>query len=190
MTTCPTTLTARGPGLGSTVLLAIGAGLLAARPALVAASAHPAVSLLVLFAVLTVAGLALPVPPGTGRAVVRPAWAGAVGILGFVVARLLVVGTAPGPLTASTVAAGTLAAVAEEIWFRRLAFGLLAPGGPVLAVAGSAALFAAVHVPIYGFWVLPIDLAAGAVLGWQRHVTGSWETSAVTHAVANVLVLL
>ena len=83
-----------------------------------------------------------------------------------------------------------MAAVAEEVWFRRLCFGLLAPAGPVVAVIGSSVLFALVHVSIYGLWILPLDLAAGAVLGWQRAVTGSWTTSAVTHMVANLLVLV
>ncbi len=190
MTTVPVAVGAGVPRLRSALLLAAGTALLAARPALTTASPHPAALLVVLFAGLAVVGRALPVPEHAARATVWAPWAGAIGVVGFLVARLLLVGTAPGPFTATAVLAGTLAAVAEEIWFRRLAFGLLAPGGPVLAVAGSAALFAAVHVPIYGIWVLPIDLAAGALLGWQRLVTGSWETSAVTHAVANVLVLL
>ena len=51
-------------------------------------------------------------------------------------------------------------------------------------------LFASVHVSTYGFWILPLDLAAGALLGWQRAVSGSWGASAVTHAIGNVLVLL
>ncbi len=190
MTTVPIALAARGPRLRSALVLGTGTALLAARPALTATTDHPGAVLVVLFAALIVTGLALPVPDDRDRATVQPPRAIAVGVLGFLVARLFVFGPAPGPFTASAVAAGTLAAVAEEIWFRRLAFGLLAPGGPVLAVAGSAALFAAVHVPIYGFWVLPVDLAAGALLGWQRLVTGSWEPSALTHAVANVLVLL
>ena len=56
--------------------------------------------------------------------------------------------------------------------------------------AGTAVLFALVHVATYGLWVLPVDLAAGALLGWQRHVTGSWTVPAYTHVIANVLVLL
>ena len=88
------------------------------------------------------------------------------------------------------VLANALAAVAEEAWFRRVCFGLLAPAGPVVAIAGSTVLFAAVHVAIYGFWVVPVDLAAGALLGWQRAVTGSWTVPAATHVIANLLVIL
>jgi len=57
-------------------------------------------------------------------------------------------------------------------------------------VVGSALLFSVVHVSIYGLWVLPLDIAAGLVLGWQRAVTGSWRASAITHVVANLLVVL
>ena len=190
MTAVPLATTRRRPLLLSAGLLAVGTALLAARPALTATSRNPAVTLAVLFAVLAVAGLSPAVPDAAEHATVRPVTAATIGVLGFLVARLLIVGAAPGPFTPTTVAAAVGAAVAEEIWFRRLAFGLLRHGGPGFAVAGSTVLFAAVHVPIYGFWVLPIDLAAGALLGWQRLVTGSWETSALTHAVANVLVLL
>ena len=51
-------------------------------------------------------------------------------------------------------------------------------------------LFAAVHVTVYGLWVLPLDLAAGLLLGWQRQATGSWLVPAVTHAIANLLVVV
>lgn len=50
-------------------------------------------------------------------------------------------------------------------------------------------LFAVVHVTVYGAWVLPLDLAAGLVLSWQRWATGSWGVPAVTHVVANLLVV-
>ena len=60
----------------------------------------------------------------------------------------------------------------------------------IVALGGSALLFAAVHVTVYGLWVLPLDLAAGLLLGWQRQVTGSWAVPAVTHALANLLVVL
>ena len=73
---------------------------------------------------------------------------------------------------------------------RRLRAGLLLAGGPGAALVGSSLLFAAVHVTVYGLWVLPLDLAAGLLLGWQRQATGSWAVPAVTHAVANLLVVL
>lgn len=115
----------------------------------------------------------------------------AIGIGAFAIGRALVAGSPPpAPATAFVVALNTLAAVAEEAFFRRLVYGALLAAGPVAAVAGSAVLFAAVHVTVYGFWVLPLDLAAGLLFGWQRHATGSWVVPAVTHAAANVLVVL
>jgi len=77
-----------------------------------------------------------------------------------------------------------------EAFFRRLGYGALAYPGPVLAGLGSAVLFASVHVTVYGAWVLPLDLAAGLVLSWQRWATGSWAVPAVTHAAVNLLVVL
>jgi membrane protease YdiL (CAAX protease family) len=175
-------------------LAAVGCGILAARPAVVAAVREPAIALAVVFAVMLIVGALAPLPtiasPPISRSPRVIATTVAVGIAAFSAARVLVGGHAPARLTLPVVLANTLAAIAEEAWFRRLCFGLLAPAGSVIAVAGSAALFAAVHVSTYGFWILPLDLAAGVLLGWQRSVTGSWGASAVTHAIGNVVVLL
>jgi membrane protease YdiL (CAAX protease family) len=54
----------------------------------------------------------------------------------------------------------------------------------------TAVLFAAVHLPLYGAGALPLNLAAGVLLGWQRWATGSWTAPAATHAIANLLVHL
>lgn len=83
--------------------------------------------------------------------------------------------------------ANLVAAVAEEAFFRRFVYGWLAARGEGFAIIGAAALFALIHVPIYGFGVLPIDFAAGLLLGWQRRESGTWTSSAVTHIVANIL---
>ena len=114
----------------------------------------------------------------------------AVGVAAFVLGRLVGGGHAPQPLALRVVALGSLAAVAEEVFFRHFVYDTLLPGGAALAVVGSAVLFALVHVTVYGWWVLPIDLAAGLVLSWQRWTTGSWKVPAVTHVLANLLVVL
>jgi membrane protease YdiL (CAAX protease family) len=152
--------------------------------------------LVALFVVLLVAGGLWPLAEHTGPT--GPAAAGlaaagpvlAVGLAAFGVGRLLSHGAAPLPFTGTVVALNTLAAVAEEAFFRRLVYGALAHRGPALAGLGSAVLFAAVHVTVYGAWVLPLDLAAGLVLSWQRWATGSWAVPAVTHALVNLLVVL
>jgi hypothetical protein len=185
-------------GYGAAAAVAgLGCGVLAARPALLASTPAPAATLVVLFVALLAIGVSIPLPPeprGIGRAV-RPTALVApislvVGAAAFAAGRLIVGGHAPARLALPVVLANALAAVAEEAWFRRVCFGLLAPAGPVVAIAGSTVLFAAVHVAIYGFWVVPVDLAAGALLGWQRAVTGSWAVPAATHVIANLLVIL
>ncbi len=113
-----------------------------------------------------------------------------VGVIAFGAGRWLVGGHAPTTATTFLILTNTLAAVAEEAWFRRLCFGLLAPAGTGFAIVGSTILFAAVHVSIYGYWVVPLDLAAGGLLAWQRSVTGSWAAPAITHVVANLLIAL
>jgi membrane protease YdiL (CAAX protease family) len=80
-----------------------------------------------------------------------------------------------------------LAAVAEEALFRRVLYERLLRFGAVAAVAGSAVLFALVHLPAYGLAAMPVDLGAALLLGWQRYASGRWTVPAVTHAVANLL---
>ena len=171
---------------------ALGCGLLAARPALIAATAHPFAMLVVLFVTLLLVGVALPIP-GAARSLSDRRLVPVtlmVGILAFGAGRVLVSGHPPSRVTMTVLLGNLLAAVAEEVWFRRLCYGLLAPAGTAVAVAGSTALFALVHVSIYGFWILPLDLAAGALFGWQRAITGSCVAPAITHMVANLFVLL
>jgi membrane protease YdiL (CAAX protease family) len=174
------------------IVAACGCGVLAARPAVLATSSTPATMLAFVFAALLVIGVALPLPgAAAARAPTRVVGAVTlVGVLAFALGRVAIGGHAPTAATFSAIAANTLAAVAEEIWFRRLCYGLLAPAGPGFAVAATTVLFAAVHVSTYGITALPLDLAAGALLGWQRVVAGSWTAPAVTHVLANLFVLL
>ena len=92
------------------------------------------------------------------------------------------------PFAAWALPLSVLAAVAEEALFRRVAYGWLARWGVPVAIVGSARRCSPlVHVPLYGMAVLPVDLGAGLLLGWQRWATGTWTVPAVTHAAANVL---
>jgi membrane protease YdiL (CAAX protease family) len=178
------------------LVVAAGCAVLTGRPLLpvAAGGAGPAPVLTSLFLALLAVSVLWPVPGGdrpvaSRGAPVLPVLA--VGIGAFVAGRVLLAGSSPpAPATALVIGLNTLAAVAEEAFFRRLVYGTLLAGGPALAVGGSALLFAAVHVSVYGLWVLPIDLAAGLLFGWQRRATGSWAVPAVTHAVANLLVIL
>jgi membrane protease YdiL (CAAX protease family) len=174
-----------------TALLVIaGCVVLAARPALLNFG-HPALVITALFLALLALALTAPAPRGTASARTI-AVALTAGVLAFAVGRLVGGGHAPVAFTARLVALNSLAAVAEEAFFRRVVYGLLARtgAGAAFAVVGAAVLFALVHVSIYGAWVVPIDLAAGLVFGWQRWATGSWQVPAATHVVANVLVVV
>lgn len=182
--------------------VAAGCAVLLARPWLVRPAADPTAALVVAFVVVGALGAAVRVPvvPGdgpepTGAATARPSRATAaavagVGVAAFVAGRLIGGGAAAAPALPAYLVLNTLAAVTEEALFRRLLYGLLLPLGAAVAVAGSAAAFAAVHVTVWGAWALPVDLAAGLVLSWQRWASGRWSVPAVTHAAANVVAVL
>jgi membrane protease YdiL (CAAX protease family) len=177
------------------IVVAAGCAALTARPLLLeVVGGRPATVVTLLF--LSLLALSLLWPAARAGADTTTSFRAAlpvlaIGIGAFAVGRALLAGSPPpAPATAFVVGLNTLAAVAEEAFFRRLVYGALLAAGPVAAVVGSAVLFAAVHVTVYGFWVLPLDLAAGLLFGWQRQATGSWAVPAVTHAAANVLVVL
>jgi membrane protease YdiL (CAAX protease family) len=169
---------------------AAGCAVLLVRPHLLRAADDPTATLVLVFSGLLVVGLVWPLTreqpasPATTTLVV------ALGIGAFAMGRLIGGGTAPAAPTAKLVALNSLAAVSEEAFFRRFVYGALVGSGEAYAVAGTALLFALVHLTVYGAWVLPIDLAAGLLLGWQRWATGSWHAPALTHVAANVLVVI
>ncbi|HET6770026.1 MAG TPA: CPBP family intramembrane glutamic endopeptidase [Actinomycetota bacterium] len=110
------------------------------------------------------------------------------GALSFAAVRGLIP-TLVLPATATVVVTGSIAAVAEEAFFRKFLYGWLSRWGPAVAIVGSALAFAAVHLPLYGVAAFPIDLGAGLLFGWQRWATGSWTAPAATHVIANLLTL-
>lgn len=132
-----------------------------------------------------VVGLAVPLV--VRRTVAVRDWAAITmaGVLAFALARSLTTVAPSGVRWA--VGAAAAAAVGEEVLFRRAMYGLLEQWGARVAIAGTSFAFALVHVPIYGWKVAGIDLAAGVLFGWQRWATGSWTSPAVTHAFANVI---
>ncbi len=112
------------------------------------------------------------------------------GSLSFLAASTLIMNN-PLPRAATVaILSSVVAAIAEEIFFRRLVYGWLERWGTALAVVGSAALFALIHVPVYGPGVLPLDFAAGLIFAWQRRATGGWTAPAATHVFANLLASL
>jgi membrane protease YdiL (CAAX protease family) len=113
-----------------------------------------------------------------------PLLLGLVGVVGAAV-----VGGPVADRRAGGVAVGLAlgAAVAEEALFRRVLYERLLRFGVVVAVVGSAGVFALVHLPAYGVAAMPVDLGAALLLSWQRYASGRWTVPAVTHAVANFL---
>ncbi|HET7719108.1 MAG TPA: CPBP family glutamic-type intramembrane protease [Acidimicrobiales bacterium] len=114
-----------------------------------------------------------------------------VGAVAFALGRVVVGVPVRTSGLAIAVGLNALAAVAEEAFFRRYLYGLVVERhGAAVAVAVTAGAFALVHVTVWGWWVLPLDLAAGLVLSWQRAATGRWSLPAATHVLANTLALL
>jgi membrane protease YdiL (CAAX protease family) len=112
--------------------------------------------------------------------------------LGVGIAAVLAAGVAGGPAPdrrAGVMAGGiaVVAAVVEEALFRRVLYDRLLRFGVVVAVGGTAVVFALVHLPAYGVAAMPVDLGAALLLSWQRYASGRWTVPAVTHAVANLL---
>jgi len=145
---------------------------------------------------LALGGLALTAPIPTGRIrlgtepVASPATVLAVGLAALAVARVAAGVPVPARVGVAGIALNTVAAVAEEAFFRRFLYSWLLRWGPALAIAGSALAFASVHVPAYGVAAFWVDLGAGLLLSWQRWASGGWAVPAGTHAAANLLAVL
>lgn len=175
----PRSTTRTAPSRGAWLGAVAGLAALALR--------SPGVEALLVVAAVGIAGLALPVP--VRDRVRSPAtWLAAVAIGGLAVALVARATVLPElPFSPAPAAAAAAAAVAEEAFFRRFLYGWLAARGPALAIAVPAAAFALVHLPLYGIGAIGLNLAAGALFGWQRWATGTWSAPAATHALANVL---
>ena len=85
-------------------------------------------------------------------------------------------------------AAVTVVATAEEVFLRGTLYDAAEQAaGPVPAVLLGAVCFALLHVPLYGWHVVPLDLAVGVVLGGLRHGTGTPAAPAVSHVGADLV---
>jgi membrane protease YdiL (CAAX protease family) len=85
-------------------------------------------------------------------------------------------------------AAVTVVATAEEVFLRGTLYDATEPvAGAAAAVVLGAVCFALLHVPLYGWHVVPLDLAVGLVLGGLRHGTGTPAAPAVTHVGADLV---
>lgn len=166
-----------------------GIGLLLLRLRILDTSGAMRLALLTaVFSAILVTSLLVPVAPGVART--RPRVVTALGLAGVGLAALVAGRPISAPLGAWALPLAVLAAVAEEALFRRAAYGRLERYGAAVAIVGSALLFAAVHLPLYGAAALPVDLGAGLLFSWQRWASGTWIVPAGTHAAANVVAVV
>lgn len=81
----------------------------------------------------------------------------------------------------------SVVAIAEEVFLRGSLYDAVrGRAGDNGAIAVGAVAFALLHVPLYGWHVLPLDLAVGGLLGELRRVSGTPAAPAVTHVGANL----
>ncbi len=168
--------------------LAVAVGL---RVVLAGPTLAPAVASAVLFAL---ALLALAVMSGWRPS--RPSRAAiATGIAGGLVLLVLPVLIHPGgpylrlgqaaPLPL-WVAVTVLVATGEEALLRGALFDAVPSRTLLVPALLSTVAFALLHVPLYGWHVVPLDLAVGLWLSGLRIVTGGAAAPAVAHVVADL----
>lgn len=78
-------------------------------------------------------------------------------------------------------------AVAEEVFLRGALYdAVTTAANSTAAIAVCALAFALLHVPLYGWHVVPLDLTVGLLLGELRRQSGTPAAPAVTHVVADL----
>ena len=105
-------------------------------------------------------------PVGLAQAVAVKPLHGATGFLPWALAVVVVAGS-------------------EEVFLRGALFD--AVPRPWVAVAVGAVAFALLHVPMYGWGAVPLDLAVGTVLGGLRLEAGTAAAPVVTHVGADLV---
>lgn len=97
-----------------------------------------------------------------------------------------VIGMRPEPF-AAWVLVTTIVVTGEEALVRGALFGALErAAGPLAAVTVTSIAFALMHVPLYGWQVVPLDLGVGVWLGGLRLATGGVAAPAMAHGLADL----
>jgi membrane protease YdiL (CAAX protease family) len=80
-----------------------------------------------------------------------------------------------------------IVAAAEELFLRGALYDAVRDAvDERAAILVAAVAFAALHVPLYGWHVVPLDLVVGLVLGELRRASGTPAAPAVTHVGADL----
>jgi membrane protease YdiL (CAAX protease family) len=96
------------------------------------------------------------------------------------------IGMRPEPL-AGWVLVTTVVVAGEEALLRGALFGALErSAGQQAAVAVTSLAFALMHVPLYGWQVVPLDLGVGVWLAGLRLATGGVAAPALAHWIADL----
>jgi membrane protease YdiL (CAAX protease family) len=96
------------------------------------------------------------------------------------------IGMRPEPFLAWGIVTAVVVA-GEEALLRGALFGAIHRGaGPLTAVLVTSLAFSLMHVPLYGWQVVPLDLGVGIFLGGLRLATGGVAAPAVAHLVADL----
>ena len=96
------------------------------------------------------------------------------------------VGMRPEPFVAWVLVTG-LVVMGEEALLRGALFGALEEvAGPLPAVLATSIAFALMHVPLYGWQVIPLDLGVGIFFGGLRLTTGGVAAPTAAHMVADL----
>jgi len=96
------------------------------------------------------------------------------------------IGMRPEPLLAWGLVTAVVV-VGEEALLRGALFSVLSEAaGPLIAVLVTSCAFALMHVPLYGWQVVPLDLGVGVLLGGMRLATGGIAAPVVAHLLADL----
>jgi membrane protease YdiL (CAAX protease family) len=98
-----------------------------------------------------------------------------------------VTSTPPSVGLAPWAVATIIVATAEEAVLRGALFDAVDQrAGTIVAVAATSVVFALMHVPLYGWQVVPLDLGVGLWLAGLRLLSGGIAAPAVAHALADL----
>lgn len=97
-----------------------------------------------------------------------------------------VIGMRPEPFAAWVLVTAVVVTGEEALVRGALFTALERAAGPVAAVAVTSLAFALMHVPLYGWHVVPLDLGVGVWLGGLRLATGGVAAPAIAHGLADL----